>query len=796
MTTHTVKKSFYFEIFAVSLAAILIEITYTRIFSFKVYYYFTYLVIGVSLLGLGAGGVLVATSHRLRQADPARLIPTLCLIAGASLFGGYFIVALTQLNLFEITSEMIEIPKLVGICLVLTTPFLMTGIIISTILSRNPQRAGRLYGIDLLGAALGCAICIPLMRILDPPRTIILAGLIFSIAGLRRAKGRPLLAGLGGLLCAVSLLPLFVDGLLPDPVVGKDKQMFGQASEEEILFTKWDPVFRVDVTESLSNPGMEYILHHDGLPGSGLRRFDGDFSVVDFLDTDSRALPFEALPENPRVLIIGSAGGLEILASLYFGASHVTAVELNPVTVSLLTDTYADMTGRLHENPRVKIINGEGRWFIKQDQNKYDLIWFVAPDSYATMNAASSGAFVLSESYLFTVEMVRECLKHLTDQGIICTMFGEFNYADKPNRTTRYLSTARRAFSDSGVQEFDRHAMVATATAWPFSLSTIVLGKSPFTQDQAVGFKQMARKMEGGRARYFPGKTKANSPVHKIILLPATQLEEFYSTYKYEIHPVYDDSPYFWHFSRFRDAMSTPFKIGNAIVDHTDSIGEQVSLLLLILAIFLASLFLLSPLLAIRSTWKKIPYKLRSGTYFASLGLGFMFFEVSLIQMLTLFLGYPTYSLSVTLFGMLLFSGIGSLLSERYKAGRNRVLGILIVVLVGLVVFYQIGLPIIISMFIGHPLWVRISLTIVLIAPLGICLGTFMPIGLRTVANVTDHRQEYVAWAWAVNGFFSVVASILSTILAMIVGFKLVLLFALMIYILGGLMIARLPEEE
>lgn len=307
------------------------------------------------------------------------------------------------------------------------TPFLLCGVIISKILSTSPERAGRLYAADLIGASLGCMTCIPLLVLLDPPRTIILAGLIFTIGALRLSlRSRPLFIMTAALVLV--LIPfLAMERLLPEPSVDTGKTS-GKTFKAD--FSKWHPVFRVDVME-----GKSYFkfLVHDGQAGSALWRFDGDFSLLPSFNKSSRVLPFQVLPERPKVLIIGSAGGVEILTSLYFNASHVTGVELNPVTVSLLTDKFSDYTGRLAEDSRVSLINGEGRWFMKQSDATYDLIWFVAPDSYAAMNASSAAGFVLVESYLYTVEMLRESLRHLTENGIICAQFGECDYDLKPN---------------------------------------------------------------------------------------------------------------------------------------------------------------------------------------------------------------------------------------------------------------------------------------------------------------------------------------------------------------------------
>src|SRR5205814_1952945 len=148
-----------------------------------------------------------------------------------------------------------------------------------------------------------------------------------------------------------------------------------------------------------------------------------------------------------NVLIIGAAGGNEVLASLHFDAGHVDAVELNPVTYSLVTDKLADFTGHLAENPKVNYVNGDGRTFLARRDDKYNLIWFPAPDSYSATNAATAGAFVLSESYLYTSDMVKDSLDHLGPNGMIATQYGEFDYANRSNRTTRYVATARRALS-------------------------------------------------------------------------------------------------------------------------------------------------------------------------------------------------------------------------------------------------------------------------------------------------------------------------------------------------------------
>jgi hypothetical protein len=217
-------------------------------------------------------------------------------------------------------------------------------------------------------------------------------------------------------------------------------------------------------------------------------------------------------------------------------------------------------------------------------------------------------------------------------------------------------------------------------------------------------------------------------------------------------------------------------------IDPEDQVGERVLLLLLGLAIVLAAAFLLVPFVAVRQTWTALPHKGRSAIFFGAIGLGFFFFEITLIQRLVLFLGYPTYSLTVTLASLLVFTGLGAFLTGQQRQSSKGRLPLLLVPIVGLTLFYLFGLPPLTRALEGLPLAARVSIAFAVLAPLGLCLGRFLPLGLRAVASLTEFSREYVAWGWAVNGFASVIGSVLATILAMSFGFGVVLLLALAMY--------------
>ncbi len=783
----------------ISFAALLLEISYTRVFSFKVSSYYTFLIIGIALLGIGAGGVFVALWRRLRAVPTERLLWRLSLVAAAGIAVSYFGVAGVALDTLNPPSSPGPVLRLAWVCLLMFASFVGIGLMIAVIFTRRAETIGRVYTADLMGAGLGCAAAIPLMIVLTPPGCVFAAGAAVALAGIRPARAHTRSGAWASLALAAVLGAVAVGARsLPDPVVDPVKTLspgklarWGFTS----VFARWHPVFRVDVLESKLMPDAKALVH-DGDWGSALHRFDGDLDAArERYENSSRRLPFAVAKPRPRVLILGSAGGNEILASLVFDAEHITAVELNPVTVSLVREHFADFTGRLAEYPQVDLVNAEGRSFLSRDRQKSDLIYFVAPDSYASMNGQASG-FVLVESYLYTREMVREVVSHLNPGGILCMQFGEVAYASKPNRTARFLATARAAFGDLGIQDFGRHVLRATNKDFPIELSTILLSPQPFSEAQSEEFLRIVATIPRATPRYAWQRDLGRDFPNAVISLPAADLEQLYRGYPYEIRPVTDDAPFFWHFARFRDVLSRNNPALAHPIGPEDGRGESALLVMLFVAGGLSAVFLLLPFVAVRARWAELPAKGRAALYFACLGLGFMFFEVVLIQKLTLFLGYPTYTLTVTLFALLVFSGLGSLASARYLESRDRVVPWLMAALGVLAVFYAYGLGPAANALAALPLAARIALVAAALAPLGLVLGAFMPLGLTTVSRLGPHATEYVAWGWAINGVFSVIGSIGATILSMTYGFRAVLLVALLLYVVAAVTLWRVPLQS
>lgn len=835
----------------IAMAGLMLEVGYTRVVSYKLWYYYTYLVIGLSLLGIGSGAMLVAIWRPLREATTERIVAVSAILGAVSIGAGYIAVATLPVDTVEIWrynlgSSVKNLVLLGGICLALFATFIAFGVIIAILLGRAGDAIGRLYFADLLGAGLGCMLAIPAIAWLGPPRLIMLAALVFTVVGLAALPGwydgvdRRLgdgasddgsdrswvpkgLAGVGVVSALVLSVVGVVDGLLPEVKVErwKNHSELVDHSAWQPEFTEWGPVFRVDVMPPIWDAPNRVLLHN-GTWGSGIWEWDGELDSLDRYEGDPRALPFHIFGlDNPPAnnLIIGSAGGNEILTSLYYGVDAITGVELNPVTVGLLEGRYREISGDLANRPEVDIVVGDGRTHLARSDDSFDLVWFVAPDSYAASNPASSGGFVLSESYLYTTEMLQETLDHLTDDGMLVAQFGESTFRFSPNRTSRYIVTARHALEQIGVEDPSKHIIVATHLNELFDLSTIIVKRTPFTPEEvdrfltgiddvrandpvpygpdgpgplgefsfhlvvhapeqplaADGLELAAMDSDEARERI--------SMVHRLVAGDDAEVDALVAGYGKDITVVADDKPFFWNFSSFGTVVrniADPIDVFSP--NPEEVVGERVMLLLLAMSALYAAVFLLVPFVTVRDQWRRMPFKVNSGVYFACLGLGFMLFEITLIQRLVLFLGYPTLSLTVTLAAILVFTGVGALLSERVGPRARQLMPVLLAVLAALTVFYNWGFGAISETFLSQGTAVRIVIALVLLAPLGLCLGMFMPLGLGLVGRLTSQTQEYVAWSWAVNGFFSVIGSVLTTILAMIIGFRSVLVLGLVAY--------------
>jgi hypothetical protein len=288
-------------------------------------------------------------------------------------------------------------------------------------------------------------------------------------------------------------------------------------------------------------------------------------------------------------------------------------------------------------------------------------------------------------------------------------------------------------------------------------------------------------------AKYLPGADRADGLTSDLITGTDAEVTSIVESYPFEITAIDDDRPFFWHFTSFGTVLTD---WSRNFEDNEIAIGERLLVVLVGIASLVAAMFLWLPFALTRKrhpSRAKVAGRWRLFTYFAALGLGFMLIEVSMIQRFALLLGFPTLSLSVSLFTLLIATAIGARLSGVVKnwgvVGLPAVTGAL--VLVSLV--YMAAGPAITDAALAWPQWARIAVVLAMLFPVGLLLGVFLPTGVDMAIDAAGADQmvqgRLVAWCWAVNGFFSVIGSSVTTILSMAVGFNRALLTGLGLYV-------------
>jgi hypothetical protein len=783
--------------FVVGFVTLTLEIAYTRVISFKLFYYYTYFVIGLALLGLGAASAVTALSRRLRGQDTTTLVQRVAPPAAAAGLVGYAVVALlpTDTNQLWVGSwpeALGQLLRLLVLSLSLTAVFFAAGLLLAALVVAEVRAVRRLYFWDLVGAALGCLLAVPLQATIGPPAMI--------------AGALAVLAGLGLVAAVVTRRHVAVTGaavivVVAGAVLASGIEVRTDASKtlrvgDEVVAGDWGAVFRVDAVAGL---GPQYLLHHDGLWGSAIWEYDGSWITTAQYASDGRQIPFAAYGEGdgegdgdgdagPRVLIIGAAGGHEIQAALTYGAAHVDAVELNPVTVDLLRGRFAEYAGNITSDPRVNYVQGDGRTYLARSDDTYDIVWFVAPDSYAATNAATAGAFVLSESYLYTTEMIELAADHLTDDGVMVAQFGDFEFDERPTRTARYLVTAREAL-DLGDSFADHVALVVERSDLAIGrISTIMLFRPPVPPGAGERIHEAAARVPGAEVRFVPDKTRADGLTSDLIDGTDGEVAAIVDGYEYDISAIDDDRPFFWHFTPFSSVLGD---WSRGFENSEIAIGERLLLLLVAISAVVAGVLLWLPFAVTRGrATGPVPGRRRLFTYFAALGLGFMLIEIAMIQRFALLLGFPTLALSVSLCTLLVSTAIGA----RCSAVVRRVPGGLLAVtamLIGVCALYLVISDPVTDAALAWPQPARIALVAALLAPIGLLLGTFLPTGMDLAVDVSaasgTEQGRLVAWCWAVNGFFSVLGSSLTTIVTMTFGFDRAVAAGLAVYLVAAL---------
>jgi hypothetical protein len=794
-----------------SAALLTLEVSWTRFFSYTIWYHFAYLTISVALLGFGSSGAIVAAFPNLFARRGVRLLTTFVVLAALAVLGGVAFLARHPIQVENLTDAPLQFSaSMLVYYVVVGAPFLLAGFSVSLPFAAWPRQMGRLYFWDLVGAAAGCAFVVVMIEPLSVP------GLLFAAAGLLLASGACLELASGartrGLVlaaAAVAVLALAAPAghRLPVLITGskdmsflKDPTKAPGLHEGADQFRKWTAINRVDAYDWAEPDTLTYWtfigmregwtgykppaarLTYDGANGSDVFSLRGDLEKeYAFLEHHMLRIPYLLL-ERPNVLAIGVGGGIDLLNAVKQGARHVTGAELQPETVNLLKNTLRDFNSGFYLRDDVTLVASEGRHFVRKTDDVFDLVQITAVDTFA---AQATGAYVLAESYLYTVEAMRDYFRRLSPDGIVTTVIGDFFApGEMPPLATRLALIGYRALQDEGIADPREHIIVvgAVARGEVAQNESVLVKKTPFTTAEIDKVKAFAT-ASGFRILYAPGPGAYD--LSPMLAVSEEERLRAIDANHYNVEATRDRDPFFYNVGKWKN-----FTTGQGIFWAMPGsfLGQLVLLLMVVQSTLLGAVLVIVPLLTGARSGLATPGVLSYLAYFLALGTGFMFLEISFVQTFVLFLGSPTYALSVTIFALLLFSGIGSLASTRFTDRPDRALRVLLPCLAVLVLVYTLGLRPLFDAMLHLPLAVRIAVAVAAQMPMGLLLGMFMPLGIAIVAR---QNARLVPWAWGVNGVGSVAGTTLAVLLAMAAGFPAVSLAAVALYVVGTLLLLR-----
>jgi hypothetical protein len=757
----------YLGLLTVTMATVSYEVLLTRIFSVTLWYHFAFMAISVAMFGMTVGALAVY----LRPG----LFPRERLASRLALFAWLFAVAAVLALAFHV-----RWPEPLPVTYVaVAVPFAMSGVAVCLALTRFPEQVAGLYAADLVGAAAGCVLVIPLLAVTD--------GLTAAVAVAALASLGAVLFALGGAtrrLIAASLATALVFGSFAafHTVLVRRQQPWLhllRAKGRPIyrpLYEKWNSFSRVTIEGDPDKPrapigwGMssawsgdrivpQIYLILDAMAGTVLTRFDGDLAKLRYLGYDVTNAVHH-LRTGAKVLVIGPGGGRDVLSALAMGQRSVTAVEINENVLSTVNGRFGEFTGHLDRDPRITFVNDEARSWVARTRERFDVIQVSLIDTWA---ATAAGAFVLSESSLYTVEAWKSFLGRLEPRGILT--FSRWYFRQRPGEVYRLTSLASAALRASGIDEPRSHIAIlrrmygAEGADQPDGIGTILVGRSPFSDEDLGALERLAHDM---RFELVLTPRFALDPVFER-LASGRDLEAVVASLPINVAPPTDDSPFFFHMLRLRDMFRPERQSQGTVSFNMEAVHALGTLLITVVGLTLLCILVPLLLTADRSALRVgVPFFV----YFAGIGLGFMMVEISQMQRLVIFLGHPTYSLSVVLFTLLLAGGIGSGSTSRFGASDRGARWTLAALLAVLVVFGFVT-PRLVAAFAGATTPNRILVAVGVLFPLGLGMGTAFPLGMRRALRRTP---ALAPWLWGINGATSVCASVLAVAIALTVG--------------------------
>jgi len=757
-----VSNRFILAVFLLSGALLAYEVLSIRLISVLFFPVAAYLVISLALLGYGIGGVALA----LRRSEQP-LKPDL-----ASRSAMIFALALAATLGILWNAQRLSSPIL-WILVALAVPFAFGGWAIALSLALPGASVNRVYFADLLGAGAGSLGVFLGLNAFSAPQILFflsVAGWMASALFAQHLRSRIL----GTSLALISLLAgLFVRlpyGLVP--ISPKELAMVNHLGPEYTWeYQGWNPIARIDVisipggcSELPGTPACKLVTQDGGAPSILLEPIH-EKAQADFIRDTIFGFPYW-IKKNPEVLVIGLGGAPDIQAGLLAGARHITGVEINHQMVKTVGERFAAFTGNPYQDPRLNLVIGDGRNFVRRSTQRYDVIQLTGVDS----SVASLGANPnLTENYLYTVEAFDEFYDHLTPDGILSISFPAVE-----GLGLKLVATASEVLGQNGVKDPQEHLVISEITGYvhvfikhsPFTQAEVETIQSHFQRPLTSFFFPLYHRLFGTPSMSFisssqilamPGDNTRNVLTGFFESNRAGKADAFLGSQNQQVRPATDNRPFFFVMDKWGYNSPNLSALTVAIV----ALG-LVAFVLMIL-----------PLLVQNRRGLILPYAPLLAGYFLFLGVGYLLIEVNQIQKLTLLLGHPSLAIVFTLCALLISSGLGSFASEYWRTSAQSKITIATLLVATIIGLEALLTGPTLNALTSLSLLLRLGISLFLVAIPGFLMGVPFPTGLSVVKK---YAPAFVAWAWVINGTGSILATLLGVLLAMLWGFQMVFL--------------------
>ena len=829
-------------------AVIALQICIMRDFSVGSWAHFGSLVVSLALLGFGLSSVIVFIGKGWFERHWRGAAGTTLLLFGPLAVGANFVAQMVPFNAIFLISDPTQVWRLLANFVLYLLPFFSGAMFLGIVFLRSRTGFGRVYFADLTGSGIAGLAVLAAMYLLPPEQLQVVPLTLWAVAAIvwfglgRGGNLSPVLTGILGVVTVAAYL--WLPGLtgVPDISTSQYKGVsyarnfpdsqriyrsispFGDLQIYASSYMHFSPGLSDNAAFNLPElPGKSFVaMYIDGEGPEGIMREPPaeDASYFHYLPMD---YPYVVRPKA-NTFVVQFGGGISTEAALHSGATSVTVAESNPAILQAFADpVIKDASSNILSDPRLKIIDYDGRLYLSHTGNHYDVIDLSLADSVGLSNP---GGFAIVEKYSYTTDAMLDYMRALSDDGVLSVTV--WNKEEPPKSILKLYSTIAAAAREFDPGTAAKSIFVASSY---LSTTTVLYRKGGFTAGELDKLRKYTDSMSWDEI-YSPGYAVDTSATPTILAQyaasifgsgdttnapdpsvapssaatdstadtdddsgssaePATTLSRLFwhgliagdataSQYVFDTRPLTNWRPYFAAYEKFADLPRT--------LDRLDLFQDDWGYLLLwatlgVAAICAGVLILIPVAIGWRRVFARSPGKVGTIIYFAALGLGYITVEVGLISRFTLALSNPTISASVLIAAMLVFSGLGSLLSERIFDRARVALPVILGLIAILLAAYGLFLDPALDWIGAFPFALRLLLCFLLVAPPALLMGFPMSTAMTSLSRLG--KDHMFVWAWGINGCFSVIGAAAVPIIATAFGLPSVLEVSAAAYLLA-----------